>query len=369
MFFAHSTDLLRKTAEVLGRHEDIKEYGALFENIREAFLTEYVTRGGRVMSDTQTAYLLALTFNLLPGEIKPVAVNRLVADVKNRGHLTTGFLGTPYLNPVLSKYGHTETAYDLLLRENYPSWLYPVTMGATTIWERWDGIKPDGTFQSEGMNSFNHYAYGAIGEWLYEEVAGIKPSAPGYRSISIKPSPGGGLSHARAIINSMYGGIESAWEFEGDLFTLHIEIPSNTSALVTLPGATIENIGGSGADPETNPGILGMTRSGEDVLVELGSGKYTFTYHSGELAAAAGIEEQQPVPVYSPANTIGELLAVKQSREILYSHLPELTGSPWLSQVMGFTLSQAMQALPAKYRVSDTVLNRIVQELGQISAL
>ena len=369
MFFAHSTDLLRKTAEVLGRHDDVKEYSALFENIREAFLTEYVTRGGRVMSDTQTAYLLALTFNLLPEEIKPVAVNRLVTDVRNRGHLTTGFLGTPHLNPVLSKYGHTETAYDLLLRENYPSWLYPVTMGATTIWERWDGIKPDGSFQSAGMNSFNHYAYGAIGEWLYEEVAGIKPSAPGYRSINIKPSPGGGLRHARAIINSMYGRIESAWEFEGDRFTLHVEIPSNTSALVTLPGVTIGKIDGSAADPLSNPGIMEITRSEENVLIQLGSGNYTFSYQSEKLAAAAGIEDQETVPIYNPANTIGDLLAVRQSREILYRHLPGLTGSPWLSQVMGFTLSQAMQALPAEFRFSDTVLDRIVQELDQLSVL
>jgi alpha-L-rhamnosidase len=189
MFFAYSADLLRQTAGILGKEDDAREYKDLFDKIRKAFIHEYVTPGGRVMSDTQTAYLLALKFNLLPEELVSVAVNNLVSEIQSRGHLTTGFLGTPHLNPVLSSYGHNNTAYDLLLRERYPSWLYPVTMGATTIWERWDGIKPDGSFQSAGMNSFNHYAYGAIGQWLYESVAGIVPLGPGYKSIQIKPLP------------------------------------------------------------------------------------------------------------------------------------------------------------------------------------
>ncbi len=369
MYFARSADLLRRIAGILGRVDDVIEYTGLFENIKYAFRKEYLTPGGRVMSDTQTSYLLSLAFNLLPEDIKPVAVSRLVADVQNRGHLTTGFLGTPHLNPVLSRYGHDETAYELLLRESYPSWLYPVTMGATTIWERWDGIKPDGTFQSAGMNSFNHYAYGAIGEWLYEEVAGIRPFGPGYKSVQICPTPGGGLSHARAIVNSAYGRIESSWELEGDLFTLHVEIPSNTKAMVTLPDAIIENVGGSGAERESNPGILDMAQKKEGVLVRLGSGRYTFIYESEELAAKAGLEDQGPVPVFNPENTIGELIAVKQSRDILNRYMPELMNSPWLSQVMGFTPGQAMYTLPAKYKVSDEVLTRIYQELNQLSGL
>ena len=363
MFFAHSSDLLRKMAEILGEKDDAEEYGALFEKIREAFLHEYVTPGGRVMSDTQTAYLLALTFNLLPEEVKPVAVGRLVTDLQNRRHLTTGFLGTPHLNPVLSSYGHCETAYNLLLRETYPSWLYPVTMGATTIWERWDGIKPDGTFQSAGMNSFNHYAYGAIGEWLYETVAGIRPSDPGYRSIQISPSPGGGLSHARAIINSIYGRIESSWEFEGDRFTLHVEIPPNSSGVVTLPWANLANVGGSPSAPGSNPGILDMAQQGADVIARLGSGRYTFTYTSRELAAMAGIEEYPGPPIFSLDNTLGELLAEKYSRDILYRHMPDLMNSPWLSQVMGFSPRRAMQSLPANLRVAEPVLEKIGLEL------
>ncbi len=368
MFFAHSTDLLRRSAEVLGKDEDAVSYGKLFEKIREAFQHEYVTPAGRVMSDTQTAYLLALAFNLLPEDNKPAAVNSLVTDIRSRQHLTTGFLGTPHLNPVLSRYQHHETAYDLLLRESYPSWLYPVTMGATTIWERWDGIKPDGTFQDEGMNSFNHYAYGAIGQWLFETVAGISPEpGSGYRSSLISPLPGGGLDHARAMIRTMYGNIESAWDLDGEKFTLHVEVPPNTQSTVILPWSTAERVGGSAAERASNPGILEMMQQGDNTMVLLGSGKYTFSYTSEDLARQAGNMEPQPLPVFNERNTIGELLAVKQSRDILYRHLPVLTTSPWLSQVMGFTLKQARQNLPPRLSYPESVLDEIQQELLKLS--
>ncbi|MGF1583685.1 MAG: family 78 glycoside hydrolase catalytic domain [Bacteroidales bacterium] len=365
MFFAHSTDLLRQAAEILGKEEDVKEYTALFENIKAAFQNEYLTPGGRVMSDTQTAYVLALKFNLLPSEMVSVAIDNLVAEVQSRGHLTTGFLGTPHLNPVLSRFGHNETAFDLLINQDYPSWLYPVTRGATTIWERWDGIKPDGSFQSEGMNSFNHYAYGAIGEWLYEEVAGIQPFGPGYKTIGIKPSPGGGLTHARAIINSMYGKIESSWEFDNNQFTLFVEVPPNTSAVVTLPEALLEEVTIDG-QPGSENSVNGLVQFGTEVMAQVGSGKYTFSYRSEELFKQANIEEQDDIPIFTIDNKIGELLAVKQSREIIYRHLPELAGSPWISQVMGFTLKQAMFSLPEQFRVSNAVLNRIQEDLKKL---
>jgi alpha-L-rhamnosidase len=367
MFFAHSTDLLVRTAGILGKTNDADIYGTLLENIRTAFRQEYVTPGSRVMSDTQTSYLLALAFDLIPDLMKATALVNLIDEIHNRGHLTTGFLGTPHLNPLLSRYGHSETAYRLLLREDYPSWLYPVTMGATTIWERWDGIKPDGTFQSEGMNSFNHYAYGAIGEWLYEEVAGIKPLAPGYKSLAVMPSPGGGLTHAKAILNTVHGRVESSWEFEGDRFTLDVEIPANTSARVTLPYALIGDIGGSNEDPLSNPGILGLVQKDEHVLAILGSGRYSFIYRSSELFTRSGIEEDEHIPVLSIENTIGQLLGTRRSREILYENMPALMNSPWLSQVMGFNLRQGMQALPAHLRVSDSALEKISLDLLQMN--
>jgi alpha-L-rhamnosidase len=161
-FFAHSTQLMINTAKVLGKPDDVALYTRLLDRIKAAFLKEYVTPNGRLVSSTQTAYVLALQFDMLPEALRKGAAEKLVQNIRSYGtHLTTGFLGTPYLCHVLSRYGYTDVAYDLLLQETYPSWLYPVKMGATTIWERWDGQKPDSTFQTPGMNSFNHYAYGA----------------------------------------------------------------------------------------------------------------------------------------------------------------------------------------------------------------
>ncbi|MBD0369115.1 MAG: family 78 glycoside hydrolase catalytic domain, partial [Flavisolibacter sp.] len=159
-FFAHSTQLLINAANVLGKKEDGVQYTDLLKRIKDAFLKEYMTSNGRLISGTQTAYVLALNFDMLPETLRPQAAERLVENIKSyNNHLTTGFLGTPYLCHVLSRFGYDSVAYKLLLQETYPSWLYPVKMGATTIWERWDGQKPDSTFQTPSMNSFNHYAY------------------------------------------------------------------------------------------------------------------------------------------------------------------------------------------------------------------
>ncbi len=175
-FYVHSTDLLARAATVLGRSEEAKTYAHLFDEVRAAFNHEFVTPAGRVGEATQTAYVLALKFNLLPDDKRAGAVRRLAEDVHRlHDHLTTGFLGTPQLCRVLSDFGQTRTAYALLLQKTYPSWLYPITEGATTIWERWDGQKPDGAFQDPGMNSFNHYAYGAIGDLMYSVVTDLDP--------------------------------------------------------------------------------------------------------------------------------------------------------------------------------------------------
>ncbi|RYE13777.1 MAG: alpha-L-rhamnosidase, partial [Sphingobacteriaceae bacterium] len=158
-FYACSTQNLINAARVLGNDADVKTYTALLENIKKAFLTEYVTPSGRLVSNSQTAYVLALNFDLLPESLREQAAKRLVDNIESYGnHLTTGFLGTPYLCHVLTRFGYNNIAYKLLLQDTYPSWLYPVKMGATTIWERWDGIKPDGSFEAISMNSFNHYA-------------------------------------------------------------------------------------------------------------------------------------------------------------------------------------------------------------------
>jgi alpha-L-rhamnosidase len=277
-FFAHSADLLQRTAQVLGRQADTARYAELLAKVKQAFCREFVTETGRVGEDTQTAYALALQFDLLPEELRPVAAKRLAQEVGRRGHLTTGFVGTPYLCHVLSRYGYVDQAYMLLNREQYPSWLYPVKTGATTIWERWDGQKPDGSFQDIGMNSFNHYAYGAIGEWMYRVMAGIEidEAAPGYKHILIQPQLGGGFTTVKAAHKTMYGLVRSAWALGADKFELNVEIPANTSATVRIPRAQLANVVEGGQQLANRPGINRSRQIGESVEVEIGSGRYHF---------------------------------------------------------------------------------------------
>ena len=280
-FFAYSTSLMEKTARVLGRSDDAERYASLWKRIQQAFVQEYVTENGRMASNTQTAYTIALNFGLLPRGLVAQAADRLAADVRAfDNHLTTGFLGTPYLCHVLSSNGKTGAAYDLLNQETYPSWLYPVKMGATTIWERWDGIKPDGSFQDPGMNSYNHYAYGAIGSWLYGVVAGIQPDPddPGFRHINISPEPGGGLTYAKAELDSMYGTIRSGWKIEDGKFTLDVRIPPNTRATVKLPDARLEGLMVNGSPVKDQAGY-NPRQAENSVILDILSGDYEFTYN------------------------------------------------------------------------------------------
>jgi alpha-L-rhamnosidase len=281
-FFAHSTDLLGRMARVLGKHDDAARYGELLAKIKSAFRREFVTEKGRVGENTQTAYVLALHFDLLPDDLRPAVAERLAREVRQRGHLTTGFLGTPYLCHVLSRFGYLDEAYLLLNREQYPSWLYPVKQGATTIWERWDGQKPDGSFQDVGMNSFNHYAYGAVGEWMYRVMAGIEidEAAPGYKHILIQPRPGGGFTSARASHDSLYGRVTSAWELKDRRFELSVEIPANTLATVRLPKANLAAVTESGKPLAGGDGIVRVRQDGDAVVAEIGSGHYRFAYPS-----------------------------------------------------------------------------------------
>jgi alpha-L-rhamnosidase len=278
-FFSHSTDLVIKTAGVLNKTADIEKYTNLQKNIKDAFIKEYSTPNGRLVSSTQTAYTLALHFDMLPESLRAQAAEKLVDNVKSYGnHLTTGFLGTPYLCHVLSRFGYTDVAYNLLMQESYPSWLYPVKMGATTIWERWDGIKPDSTFQTPGMNSFNHYAYGAIGEWMYRVVAGLDTDEekPGYKSIKIKPYIGGKLTHAAATLNTYYGKLHSGWKLENGKLTFDVEVPANTTATVYIP-ATNDSAVTLNGQPLTSVKEIKVVSTGKEyVEVNIGSGKYQF---------------------------------------------------------------------------------------------
>ena len=279
-FFAHSTDLVARIARVLGKQDDAARYADQFEKIKAAFTHEFITGTGRVGENTQTAYVLALEFDLLPGALRPVAAKRLAQEIRTRRHLTTGFLGTPYLCHVLTQWGYLDEAYMLLKREQYPSWLYPVKAGATTIWERWDGQKPDGTFQDKGMNSFNHYAYGAIGDWMYRVMAGIDvdEKAPGYKHVLIRPQPGGGFSHVKGSHETMYGTVSSEWTLKDGTFDLGVTVPPNTHATVRLPKAQLANVRESGQPLTGTAGVTGSRQDGDAVVIETGSGTYRFRY-------------------------------------------------------------------------------------------
>ena len=261
-FFANSVAIMAKTAGVLGNKEDEKLFLELHTSIVKVFQNEFFTPRGRLAVRTQTAHVLALMFQLVPEEHKKRTVDTLIQLIQeNDGHLSTGFLGTPYICQVLSENGRIEEAYSLLLKDDYPSWLYPITKGATTIWEHWDGIKPDGSMWSADMNSFNHYAYGAIGEWLYKVVGGIDTSevSPGFKHIVFKPQPEERMTYAQTELECPYGKVILCWSvLEGKMF-IHAEVPHNTTAEIHLPQTTKE-----------------MKK-----VHHVGSGKYDFEYLLG----------------------------------------------------------------------------------------
>ena len=278
-FYARSTQLLINAATVLGKKADVDTYTTLLDRIKDAFVREYMTPDGRLVSGTQTAYVLALQFDMLPEALRKQAAERLVKNIQDYNyHLTTGFLGTPYLCHVLSRYNQTDVAYRLLLQEGYPSWLYPVKMGATTIWERWDGIRPDSTFQTPGMNSFNHYAYGAIGDWMYRVVAGIDTyeDGPGYQHSRIAPHPGGRLRSATAGLETGYGKLSSHWEMENDTFHLDITVPANTSSTIYLPAVDNGLVTESGQNLSTVKDIRIEGIEKGYLMLRIGSGSYHF---------------------------------------------------------------------------------------------
>ncbi|MBO7743075.1 family 78 glycoside hydrolase catalytic domain [Paenibacillus sp. MWE-103] len=287
-FYAYSTRLVRETAVVLGKAADVRAYGELYDRIKAAFNREFVTPNGRLAAPTQTAHVLALVFDLVEGGAKKrIAreLNDLVAQ--NEHHLTTGFVGTPYLCFALSDNGYHATAVKLLMQETYPSWLYSVSKGATTIWEHWDGIKPDGSFWSDDMNSYNHYAYGAIGEWMYRYVAGLDmdDAEAAYKKLRIRPRfADGALTHARAALESPYGRIEAGWAQEAEETIVRIAVPANATAELILDGITLAELKEDGLAAELADGVTAAEETDGGARLTLGSGSYAFRYPAKQAA-------------------------------------------------------------------------------------
>jgi alpha-L-rhamnosidase len=279
-YWADDAAKVARMARELGRPGDADRFDTMHERVRKAFQEEWLVEDGRLTVDTQTAYLLALAFNLLPEEVRGRAADHLVENIRKLDwHLSTGFIGISHLNPILTLTGHADVAYRLLLNHDYPSWLYPVMHGATTIWERWNGWTKEDGFFNPAMNSFNHYSLGSVSEWLYRHVAGIDldPAVPGFKQFVIRPYIGGGFTHAGARYRSIHGAIESRWKLEDNLLKLTVNIPANTCARVHVPvcagGEVLEN----GRRAMDSPGIQGMGREGEAMVLVVESGNYVFT--------------------------------------------------------------------------------------------
>jgi alpha-L-rhamnosidase len=255
----------------------------LQQRIIASFRREYVTSSGRLAGDTQTGYLLALAFDLLPVSLRPNAVKRLVQLIERNGdRLATGFVGTPLLCPVLSRFGRDDVAFRLLFQEGYPSWLYPIRNGATTMWERWNSWTRETGFGDVGMNSFNHYAYGAVGEWLYESVAGIAPDPrwPAFKLIRLRPALTARLTRVEARLESPYGEIRSTWRLHGSRLKWDLLIPPNTQAIACLPTHHTKGIRIDGKTPSRS--ILKRTATGCELT--LPAGHYTVEFGDAQVA-------------------------------------------------------------------------------------
>ena len=276
-YFAYSTHLVAQSCAALGRADDAARYEQLFQDIKAAFDKRYVAVDGRIQGDTQTAYAMALKFDLLPDSLRAKAAQYLEDDIKARGwHLSTGFLGVGYLLPVLAQAGKAETAYRLLLQDTYPSWLFPVKHGATTIWERWDGWTPDKGFQDPGMNSFNHYSLGSCGEFLFGGIGGISPASPGYQTILIDPTIGNGLTWAKTSYDSIHGKIATYWKVDGNRFMLEVTVPANTTATVCIPATDVASVTESGKPVEQAEGVKFLRQENDRIVFQVGSGNYIF---------------------------------------------------------------------------------------------
>ncbi|MFN2166834.1 MAG: family 78 glycoside hydrolase catalytic domain, partial [Anaerolineae bacterium] len=325
-YLARSADLVARAAQVLGRTAEAEHYAALAAEVRAAFARAYVTPAGRIVSDATTAYALALQFGLLPAEEqRALAGKRLAALVRGSGYrISTGFVGTPLVCDALCEAGEYDAAFRLLMQRECPSWLYPVTMGATTVWERWDSMLPDGTINPGEMTSFNHYALGAVADWLHRTVAGLAPAAPGYRRIAIEPHPGGGLTFARARHRTPYGIAGCSWQIADGAMTVEVEIPANTTATVRLPGK-------------------------DDELIEIESGCYrwSYPYQVAEPAHPTLTLDSPLGMLYDQAEAFSAVM------RIMREHNPEFADR--MNGQTEVTLRQAIQQNPNAQRLQALV--------------
>lgn len=353
-YYYYSTNILAQAASVLGKEEDAAHYQKLAEEIKAAFQQEYFTPTGRLAVDTQTAHTMVLFMGLAPEdavERTRAGLRKLIRD--NYFHLNTGFVGTPYLCRALSDHGMNDVAYTLLLNDDYPSWLYEVKMGATTVWERWNSVMPDGHISGTGMNSLNHYAYGAVVEWMYRNMIGIRPvaGAPGFRKAEIKPQPDYRITWAKMDLRTAVGSYHVGWEMgpaeEGGRrqMTVQIRVPFGAEADVYLPDAEAASI--PGAD-----------QAGSCAHILLDAGSYTFTYRTTKAYTKR----------YSVECTVPELTGEPQALAILQKYLPIFRPDhegdiPWVDDK-----SNIEELLKSPFlRTPEALIEALDQELRQLT--
>jgi alpha-L-rhamnosidase len=357
VFFAYSTRIVRDAAEVLGKTGEAQEYSVLLEKIIEQFNHEFISPSGRLVSPTQTAHVVALMFDMVDGKAKErtaFELNELI--IQNDYHLNTGFVGTPYLCLALSKGGYHETAVKLLMKDDFPSWLYQVKKGATTVWEHWDSIKQDGSFWSDQMNSFNHYAYGSIGNWLYKVVAGLDMDAEStaYKKIKIEPKFAGiSLTYGKASYESMYGKILSSWRLTNDEVEMQVEIPVNTTAEILLPKARLADVL-EGNQPLVSGDLHSYIETPEGVRLSIGSGHYQFRYRN----------ERGMRPSFTENTRIIDFLDYNEAVAILDKFAPGITKPPGIFTTKARSLKELVELQEANLTVDK--VKEIIEELNRL---
>lgn len=324
-YYIYVTEIVKKTAEVLEKREEAAYYQKLYEDTLKSFQKEYYTDRGRIVCETQTGCVLSLYFHIAKEKDREKILHALTTNIENhKNHLTTGFVGTPYLCHALSENGAHDMASVLFMKEDYPSWLYAVNMGATTIWERWNGIYPDGSMPHPGLNSMNHYANGSIGDWIYRKIGGINQLEAGYHKFYIRPMFVRGIEEADTQLETPYGKIRSYWKCQGKKIQIKICIPANTTAIVYLPE--------------------------KDGVLELGSGNYSWEY-----ATKTSLKELR----YSLDSTLGEILEEPLGRQMMEQMVPELMANPMIGYAKGMTLAEGISSAPEIRPVYEAVVNAL----------
>ena len=295
-YFGYTTSLMIEMADALGKTADAAKYRELFDDICSDFQKSFVNAEGKIAGDSQTAYCLALHFNMLTDTQREQAARHLVARVKAKNyHLSVGFVGVPILLPTLTEIGRSDLAYRLIQNRTYPSWGYSIEQGATTIWERWNSYTKDGGFGPVGMNSFNHYAYGACSEWMFRSMLGIETDGVGFKKILMKPElpalsnveGGEGITWAKGHYDSIHGRIDSDWKRDGDQFQWKIGVPANTTATVYMPAGDVAEIAESGKPLAQADGVKFLRIEEGRAVLKLGSGEYEFNTKIGMVSSSA----------------------------------------------------------------------------------